>query len=333
MGTLGNPGPGPSGSVEGRPRGPARAASTIRVARPASMTILPTMKTTHTAVPGATSLEYRRIERAIRFMDERFREQPSLEQVARAAGVATHHFARMFRRWAGISPKQFMQRLTLEAARSSLGGNASVLQAALDAGLSGPGRLHDLFVTLEAATPGEYKSRGRGLTIRHGTAATPFGPATIALTERGIGFVGFEVAGGDVPGWADYRELWRNASLVRDETSAAGVAARIWGAGARADGPLRLWVHGSNFQIQVWQALLRDARDLTVNYSDIASGIGRPAAARAVGGAVGANPVAWLIPCHHVLRASGALGGYRWGVERKRTMLAWELSRTVSAGA
>jgi AraC family transcriptional regulator, regulatory protein of adaptative response / methylated-DNA-[protein]-cysteine methyltransferase len=297
------------------------------------MIILIAMNTSHHAAPCTTSLEYRRIERAIGFMDERFREQPSLERVAKAAGVATHHFARMFRRWAGISPKQFMQRLTLEAARSSLGRDESVLQAALDAGLSGPGRLHDLFVTLEAATPGEYKSRGRGLTIRHGTAATPFGPATIALTERGIGFVGFEVAGGEVPGWDAYRALWRDASFVADRAAAAGVAARIWGAGSRGGGPLRLWVHGSNFQVQVWQALLRDARDLTVNYSDIASGIGRPAAARAVGGAVGANPVAWLIPCHHVLRASGALGGYRWGVERKRTILAWELSRTIAAGA
>jgi AraC family transcriptional regulator, regulatory protein of adaptative response / methylated-DNA-[protein]-cysteine methyltransferase len=295
--------------------------------------ILSVMNSNHaTSFPGTSPLDYRRIERAIRFMDERFREQPSLGQVAKSAGVATHHFARMFRRWAGISPKQFMQRLTLEAARSSLKRDDSVLQAALDAGLSGPGRLHDLFVTLEAATPGEYKARGRGITIRYGSAATPFGPAVIALTGRGIGFIGFKVSGGGVPGWPEYRHLWRDAAFVEDEAAAAGVAARIWGARIPEDGPLRLWVHGSNFQIQVWQALLRDARDLTVDYSDVAAGIGRPAAARAVGGAVGANPVAWLIPCHHVLRASGALGGYRWGVERKRTMLAWELSRSISAG-
>jgi AraC family transcriptional regulator, regulatory protein of adaptative response / methylated-DNA-[protein]-cysteine methyltransferase len=285
-----------------------------------------------TMPPDVTSLDYRRIERAIRFMDERFREQPSLERVAKSAGVAPHHFARMFRRWAGISPKQFMQRLTLQAARESLGREQSVLQAALDAGLSGPGRLHDLFVTLEAATPGEYKSRGSGLTIRHGTAATPFGPAIVAVTARGIGFVGFEMQGGEVPGWDDYRQSWRDATFVEDASAAAAVAARIWGGGTNASEPLRLWVHGSNFQVQVWQALLRDARDLTVNYSGIAGGIGRPAASRAVGGAVGANPVAWLIPCHHVLRASGALGGYRWGVDRKRTMLAWELSRAIAAG-
>jgi AraC family transcriptional regulator, regulatory protein of adaptative response / methylated-DNA-[protein]-cysteine methyltransferase len=303
------------------------------VARAGGVLILSDMNSSHsTSFPGTSPLDYRRIERAIRFMDERFRDQPSLGQVAKSAGVATHHFARMFRRWAGISPKQFMQRLTLEAARGSLKRDDSVLQAALDAGLSGPGRLHDLFVTLEAATPGEYKTRGRGVTVRYGSAATPFGPAVIAQTGRGIGFVGFKVPGGDVPGWSEYRHLWRDASFVDDEASAAAVAARIWGARTPEDGPLRLWVHGSNFQIQVWQALLRDARDLTVNYSDVAAGIGRPAAARAVGGAVGANPVAWLIPCHHVLRASGALGGYRWGVERKRTMLAWELSRSISAG-
>jgi len=298
------------------------------------MFILSAMKTSHLApFSGTSALDYRRIERAIGFMDERFLEQPSLAEVAKSAGVAPHHFARMFRRWAGISPKQFVQRLALEAARSALGRGESVLQAALDAGLSGPGRLHDLFVTLEAVTPGEYKARGRGLTIRHGRVATPFGPAVIALTGRGIGFVGFEVSRGEVPGWADYRQAWRDASFVADEPAAGAVAARIWGAGPRADEPLRLWVHGSNFQIQVWQALLRSARDLTVNYSDIARGIGRPSASRAVGGAVGANHIAWLIPCHHVLRASGALGGYRWGVERKRTMLAWELSRSISAGA
>ncbi len=315
-----------------RNRGGA-AHSTIRVACAAPVLMLAAMKTSHaTTFPGTTSLEYRRIERSIRFMDERFREQPSLEQVAKSAGVAPHHFARLFRRWAGISPKQFMQRLTLQAARSSLGRDESVLQAALDAGLSGPGRLHDLFVTLEAVTPGEYKARGGGLTVRHGSAATPFGPATIAVTARGIGFVGFQMPGGDVPGWDEFRQSWRDATFLEDVPAVAAVAARIWGTGPRVSEPLRLWIHGSNFQMQVWQALLRDARDLTVNYSDVAAGIGRPTASRAVGGAVGANPVAWLIPCHHVLRASGALGGYRWGVERKRTMLAWELSRAVSAG-
>ncbi len=303
------------------------------MARAAPVLMLAAMKSSHATVfPGATPLEYRRIERAIRFIDQRFREQPSLERVAKSAGVAPHHFARMFRRWAGISPKQFMQRLTLQAARESLGQEQSVLQAALDAGLSGPGRLHDLFVTLEAVTPGEFKSRGSGLEVRHGTAATPFGPATIAVTARGIGFVGFETQGGEVPGWDEYRQSWRDATFVEDASAAVAVTARIWGTATSSEEPLRLWVHGSNFQIQVWQALLRDARGLTVNYSGIADAIGRPAAARAVGGAVGANPVAWLIPCHHVLRASGALGGYRWGVERKRTMLAWELSRAISAG-
>ncbi len=305
---------------------------TIRVARGGGATILAAMNTAHAAPSDRpVPLDYRRIERAIRYIDRRFRDQPSLEEIAKSAGLAPHHFARVFRRWAGISPKQFVQHLTLEAARESLGRDESVLQAALDAGLSGPGRLHDLFVTLEAATPGDYKARGLGMTIRYGAADTPFGVATIAQTSRGIGFVGFETARGEVPGWREFRDTWRHAAFVADDAAAQDLARKVWGVAAQAGESLRLWVHGSNFQIQVWQALLRCARDTTVSYADVAREIGRPEAARAVGGAVGANPVAWLIPCHHVLRTSGALGGYRWGVERKRAMLAWELSRAVAA--
>jgi AraC family transcriptional regulator of adaptative response/methylated-DNA-[protein]-cysteine methyltransferase len=277
--------------------------------------------------------DYGRIERAIGFIAERFREQPSLAEIAGSAGLAPHHFARTFRRWAGISPKQFLQRLTIEAARHSLANDDSVLQAALGAGLSGPSRLHDLCVTLDAVTPGEFKARGRGMVFRHGIATTPFGAALVAVTDMGIAFLGFADEAGDVDGWDDFRRHWNRAEFRADDSAAARVGAQVWGAASSETRPLRLWVYGSNFQIQVWQALLRRARDLTVNYSDIAREIGRPSAARAVGGAVGANPVAWLIPCHHVLRASGALGGYRWGVERKRAMLAWELSQTVAAGA
>ena len=182
-------------------------------------------------------------------------------------------------------------------------------------------------------TPGEFKLRGSGISFRHATTATPFGPALVATTDKGIAFLGFADAAGNVDGWDEFRRHWSAADFRHDQGSADEIGRRVWGALPRGQEPLRLWVHGSNFQIQVWQALLRRARDLTVNYSDIAREIGRPSAARAVGGAVGANPVAWLIPCHHVLRANGALGGYRWGVERKRAMLAWELSQTVAAGA
>jgi AraC family transcriptional regulator of adaptative response/methylated-DNA-[protein]-cysteine methyltransferase len=277
--------------------------------------------------------DFSRITRAIEFIARHVPEQPSLGRIAKEAGVSEYHFARMFRRWAGISPKQYLQRLSLEAAKHALRDDASVLQAALDVGLSGPGRLHDLFVVLEAVTPGEFKERGKGLTIRFGSADSPFGRAVIAVTPRGLAFLGFSDGARDPEGWAEFRRAWPEATWLVDAVAARKVGETIWGIAPAGTREIKLWVYGSNFQIQVWQALLRRARDLKVNYSDIAREIGRPSAARAVGGAVGANPVAWLIPCHHVLRANGALGGYRWGVERKRAMLAWELSQTVAAGA
>jgi AraC family transcriptional regulator of adaptative response/methylated-DNA-[protein]-cysteine methyltransferase len=275
--------------------------------------------------------EFRRMARAIDYMAAHAREVPSLQQVARASGLSPYHFARVFRRWAGISPKQYMQHLALDAAKASLAGRASVLEAALDAGLSGPGRLHDLFVVIEAVTPGEFKARGDGLVFRHGTAATPFGSARVVTTDRGIAFLGFEDGAGRVPGWQEFRQAWGRAQWIEDDLAARGVAARIWGLAQDDARRLRLWVHGTNFQVQVWQALVRHAGATTVSYSGLARRIGRPSASRAVGAAVGANPVAWLIPCHHVLQSTGALGGYRWGVDRKRAMLAWERARAGAA--
>lgn len=277
--------------------------------------------------------EFRRMARAIDYMAEHARELPSLQQVARASGLSPYHFARVFRRWAGISPKQYMQHLVLDAAKASLAGRSSVLEAALEAGLSGPGRLHDLFVVIDAVTPGEFKAQGDGLAFRQGIAATPFGTARIVTTERGIAFLGFEDAAGSVPGWQAFRQAWRRAEWIEDDESARRVAAQIWGMAPDGERRLRLWVHGTNFQVQVWRALVRHAGAATVSYSGLARRIGRPSASRAVGAAVGANPVAWLIPCHRVLRSTGALGGYRWGVERKRAMLAWERARSATAGA
>jgi len=284
--------------------------------------------------PSVPARDFQRIARAIEFIARHFREQPALASMAAAAQMSEYHFARSFRRWAGISPKQLLQRLSLEAAKSALEDEASVLQAALDAGLSGPGRLHDLFVTLEAVTPGEFKSRGRGLEIRYGTADTPFGRATIATTDRGVAFLGFADAEGGVAGWAEFRATWPEAQWRREPAVARAVAEQVWGIAPRSSAaPLRLWVHGTNFQIQVWRALLEHASEATTSYAGLAAQLGRPSAARAVGGAVGANPVAWLIPCHHVLRANGALGGYRWGVERKRAILAWELSHSLRSSS
>jgi AraC family transcriptional regulator of adaptative response/methylated-DNA-[protein]-cysteine methyltransferase len=285
----------------------------------------------NSTTPALHDRDFHRVAAAIGFIAAHVHEQPSLERMATSAGLSPYHFARLFRRWAGISPKQYLQRLSLDEAKASLARDSSVLEAALDAGLSGPGRLHDLFVTVEAVTPGEFKARGRGLVFRHGTAATPFGTALVVSTARGIAFLGFRNEDGSVPGWDDFRKAWPEADWRRDDAEAQKAAETIWGLSPRRERRLTLWVHGSNFQVQVWQALLRCAAHSTVSYAEIAREIGQPSAARAVGTAVGSNPVAWLIPCHHVLRANGALGGYRWGVERKRAMLAWEGFRASAA--
>ena len=173
----------------------------------------------------------------------------------------------------------------------------------------------------------------RGSTIRHGTAATPFGAARIATTPRGIAFLGFADANGRVAGWPEFREDWCDASWLEDDTAAHAVAQTVWGVAPEGGRRLTLWVHGSNFQVQVWRALLAQGGQATLSYESLALAIGRPQAARAVGTAVGSNPVAWLIPCHHVLRKNGALGGYRWGIERKRAMLAWEVARSVRSAS
>jgi AraC family transcriptional regulator of adaptative response/methylated-DNA-[protein]-cysteine methyltransferase len=289
--------------------------------------ILYDMKAVATNAP--TPPEFRRIARAIEYLADHVQQQPSLAEIAAAAHWSEYHFAREFRRWTGISPKQLLQQLSLTAAKQALDDQRSVLQAALDAGLSGAGRLHDLFVSLEAVTPGEYKSRGRGMTLRHGTAQTPFGTALIVQSARGIAFLAFADEAGDFDGWDAFRALWREAVWQHDDLAARRVAASLWNEKSAAGRRLTLWVHGSNFQLQVWRALLAAGRRRTLSYAALAQSIGNPSASRAVGSAVGANPVAWLIPCHHVLRANGALGGYRWELERKRAMLAWELAQSL----
>ncbi len=274
------------------------------------------------------------IAAAIDYLAAHYTEQPELEQVAAASGLHPHHFQRVFKRWAGISPKRFAQYLTLEHAKRLLDENESVLGTALDVGLSGPGRLHDLFVACEAVTPGEYKTRGRGLVIRVGRHCTPFGPALIGLTDRGVLFLSFVDEGrsldngpvceapsdrnpGPVP--ADYAA----ATLVRDQAATAPVVARIFDPLDHGKLP-PIHLRGTNFQIQVWQALLRIPPGAVASYRQVAAAIGRPAAMRAVGQAVGANPVAVLIPCHRVIRATGLIGGYAGGLPRKRALLAWE---------
>jgi AraC family transcriptional regulator of adaptative response/methylated-DNA-[protein]-cysteine methyltransferase len=270
------------------------------------------------------SRDFARIAKAIRFIDEHFREQPSLEEVAAHAGLSEFHFNRLFRRWAGVTPKQYLAAVTGAAARNALAGNASVLDAAYAVGLSGPGRLHDLVVTLDAMTPGEMKAEGNGITVKYGYTNTPFGKALFAITDRGLFHLGFVEEGAEAEALDQLRARAPRAAFERSDDIARDLAKRIWSAARGRGAPLRLNVSGTNFQLKVWQALIDlGSRDCS-HYAGIASAIGSANSCRAVGSAVGANPIAWLIPCHHVLRKSGGLGGYHWGEDRKRAMLAWE---------
>jgi AraC family transcriptional regulator of adaptative response/methylated-DNA-[protein]-cysteine methyltransferase len=287
--------------------------------------------------------DYRRVERAIAFLDERWQEQPSLEAVAAQVGLSPFHFQRMFHRWAGVSPKRFLQGLTLAHAKRQLRGpapvragreanpatyNDNLLAASLDLGLSGPSRLHDLFVRLEAATPGEYRAAGHGVEIRWGLHDSPFGACALGVTGRGICALGF--ADDEAGAAAGIQADWPGADLVRDQRATAPWAARVFAGNAAGEG-LALFVRATPFQLQVWRALLAVPPGQVTTYQAIARAIGRtPASSRAVGNAVGANPIAWLIPCHRVIRSVGAFGGYRWGRERKRVMLGWEAARAES---
>jgi AraC family transcriptional regulator, regulatory protein of adaptative response / methylated-DNA-[protein]-cysteine methyltransferase len=285
----------------------------------------------------ATSLldarTFRRMSAAISHVAAHFREQPSVAQMASAAALSEFHFSRTFSAWTGISPKRFLQQLTLEDAKRGLADAHSVMQAALDAGLSGPGRLHDLSVELEAVTPGELKSGGEGLACHAGVAATPFGPALFAWTPRGLGHLEFLLERAWRPEYERIRAEWPAAHWHIDHDGAVALAERIWDTHRRSAESCRLRVQGTNFQVQVWRALLRLGGRGTLTYAALAQSVDRPGAARAVGQAVAANPVAWLIPCHRVLAANEAAGGYRWGIERKQTMLAWEFARDTAARA
>lgn len=272
---------------------------------------------------------YRKIERAIRFIEEHAREQPGLEEISKHAGLSPHHFQRVFKRWTGVSPKRYLQFLTVENAKDLLRRSAPVLETAHDVGLSGPGRLHDLFVSVETVTPGQYKSGGSGLRIHYGFPMTPFGKAMIAGTTRGITDLWFMDAQDEEETLLTLKRQWPAADIVEDPVRTGQIVEQVFGQMAGRSGERRpeLYLRGTNFQIKVWQALLRIPEGAVVSYAGLAAGIGRPDAVRAVARAVGSNPIAWLIPCHRVLRSTGELGGYRWGTARKRMMLARELAR------
>src|SRR5581483_9135494 len=256
------------------------------------------------------------------------RSQPNLEKVARSIGLSPFHFQRLFQRWAGVSPKRFLQYLTVENAKDRLRRSRSVLDASYDSGLSGPGRLHDLFISVEAMTPGEYKTLGKGLRIQYGVHATPFGEALAAVTARGLCGFWFLGSGGERAALARLKENWPRAHFVRRPVATQKLFRLLFRkALSKRPGPLKVLLKGTPFQIKVWEALLKIPTGDVLAYKDVAKRAGTPKASRAVGTAVGQNPIAYLIPCHRVIRETGVLGDYRWGSSRKKAMLAWEGAR------
>ncbi len=270
--------------------------------------------------------DYAAMARTLEYIHDTIHDQPTLDEIAAEACLSPFHFQRSFRRWVGVSPKRYIQNLTLEKAKTELRQGASVLRTAYGVGLSGPSRLHDLFVSLESVTPGEYKSFGRSLELRYGVHWTPFGPCAIALTERGICSLRFLENSSSSEARTSLAEEWPLAELSEASEATAEIAYRIFHSRQWSeDEPFHLFLRGTNFQIQVWRALLRIPGGRTVSYRNLGKDIGKPASyARAVASAVAINPIAFLIPCHRVIRESGSLGGYRWGVKRKQQILAAE---------
>lgn len=273
--------------------------------------------------------DYRRVEQAIRYLDANYDQQPSLKDVASSVHLSEYHFQRLFTRWVGVSPKRFLQYLTKEHAKELLERSENLLDVTYQAGLSSPGRLHDLFITWEAVTPGVYKNRGEGLTIAYGFHDTPFGESLIALSPRGICGLSFVQDGDRKAAMADLQRRWSKAEFTSDPSTTVEVAREVFSFfDGHSKGDLRLHLAGTSFQLKVWEALLRVPSGMLVSYEDIAVQIGLPRSARAVGGAVGRNPIPVLIPCHRVIRRSGEIGDYRWGTPRKKALLGWEMAHS-----
>jgi AraC family transcriptional regulator of adaptative response/methylated-DNA-[protein]-cysteine methyltransferase len=282
-----------------------------------------------TPLAGAAA-DYAVVRRAIAHIRGNWRTQPDIEAIAEAAGVGATELHHLFRRWAGITPKAFLAALTLDHARALLRDCASVLDATYEVGLSGPGRLHDLFVTYEAMSPGEWKAGGEGLTIRYGLHPCPFGNALVMTTPRGLAGLALADAGEERDALADMIRRWPKATYVEDMAGTATIACRIFDpARWRAKEPLRVLLIGTDFEVRVWEALLSVPMGRLTTYSDVAARIGAPAAARAVGAAVGRNPISFVVPCHRVVGKGGSLTGYHWGLTRKRAMLGWEAGRVA----
>ena len=274
--------------------------------------------------------DYERIEKAIRYLESNWKRQPELGELAQAAGLSAFHFQRLFQRWAGVSPKRFLQYLTAEFAKKRLRESGSVLDASYDAGLSGPGRLHDLFISVEAMTPGEYKALGQGLRIEYGVHPTPFGEALVAVTSRGLCGFAFLGQGGDKAALSQLKGHWPKAGFVHNPAATGDVVQKIFHP-SKSGKNLKVLLKGTPFQIKVWEALLKIPAGCVMAYGELAEKIGKPQASRAVGSAVGQNNIAYLIPCHRVIRETGVLGDYRWGSARKKALLGWEQAQSSTA--
>ncbi len=279
-----------------------------------------------------TGSDYQTVRRVIEIISNDWREQPQLEDLARETGMKPAQLQRIFTRWAGLSPKAFLQAVTLDHAKRLLAQDAPILDASFELGLSGPGRLHDLFVTHEAMSPGEYKTRGAGLAMRHGFHDCQFGRALVMITERGMAGLAFCDPGGEAEALADMQARWPEAVYSEDLAATAPFAKRAFDRQSwRPDEPLRVVLIGTDFEIRVWEGLLDIPLGRATTYSNLARSIGRPDAPRAVGRAVGRNPVSFVVPCHRVVGKSGALTGYHWGLTRKRAMLGWEAGALAGA--
>lgn len=270
--------------------------------------------------------DYTTVRQVIEMITDDYRDQPGLEDIAGRLGQSPTQLQKTFTRWAGLSPKAFLQAVTLDHAKRLLRQEElPLLETSFEVGLSGPSRLHDLFVTHEAMSPGEWKARGAGLTIRYGFHPSPFGRALVMITDRGLAGLAFADEPGGEDAFEDMSSRWPNAHYVQDSEATAAYAERIFDP-TRWDpkAPLRIVLIGSDFQVRVWEALLRIPMGCAVTYSSIAETLGQPTASRAVGAAVGRNPISFVVPCHRALGKSGALTGYHWGLTRKRAMLGWE---------
>ena len=277
-----------------------------------------------------SSVDYARVEKAIRFLDENAGRQPELREVAEQVGMSEFHFQRLFRRWAGVSPKRFLQFITSKRAGELL-THRSALDASYELGLSSPSRLHDLMVSVNAVTPGEMRSGGAGLEIRWGVHPAPFGDCLIGITDRGVCELTFLSEEELREGVEELARRWPAATLLEDQRGTAQLVEKIFNRRQAGD-HVEVLLGGTNFQLQVWRALLEIPTGQVTSYGDIARSIGSPLASRAVGSAVGANRIAYLIPCHRVIRGTSGFGGYRWGMPRKRAMLAWEALAGAAAG-